>query len=285
MSALMNNLMDKLLLLIRISRPLSWPLVALLFGLGLAISGAAITATAILQLLLIAILLPLIVFGINDVHDCRADAINKRKLSAIHGIVLEERHHRFVSSAALASTIALAIFSVFTGNPGNMVATAVAISLGWAYSEPPIRLKEKPVLDSLSNGALVFSVILLGYSYGAPVSSIPLTVYIASFAVSAIHALGAIMDYSADKRAGTRTIATFFGKRMTAALALALVVAIILFSGIKSHSLRMFFWYAAVAFGILAVKDNERLAKRLFGLGFLIALASIAIFVYQQFYK
>lgn len=281
----LNNLISRLLLLVRISRPLSWPLVALLFGLGLSISGAAITATAILQLLLIAILLPLIVFGVNDVYDCRADAVNKRKQSAIHGIALEERHHRFVSAATLVSTIALAIFSAFTRNPGNMVATAIAVSLVWAYSEPPIRLKEKPVLDSLSNGALVLSVILIGYSYGAPVSSIPLTVYIASFAVSAIHALGAIMDYTADKKAGTTTTATFFGKRLTAALALALVLAIILFSGIKSPSLRMFFWYAAVAFGILAVKDDERLARRLFGLGFLIALASIAIFVYQQFYK
>lgn len=272
-------------LLVRVSRPLSWPLVALLFGLGLAISGSAITATAILQLLLIATLLPLIVFGINDIYDYRADAINKRKQSAIHGLVLEERHHRFVSSAALASAIALAIFSAFTRNPGNMVATAIAISLGWAYSEPPIRLKEKPVLDSLSNGALVFSVILLGYSYGGPVTAVPATVYFASFAVSAIHALGTIMDYSADKKAGVTTIATFCGKRLTAALALALVLAITLFSGIKSQSLRMFFWYAAVAFGILAVKDDERLAKRLFSLGFLIALASIAIFVYQQFYK
>jgi hypothetical protein len=81
------------------------------------------------------------------------------------------------------------------------------------------------------------------------------------------------------------TTAIFFGKRLTAALALALVLAIILFSGIKSASLRVFFWYAAVAFGILVVKDDERLAKRLFSLGFLIALASIGIFVYQQFYK
>ncbi|MBI2580310.1 UbiA family prenyltransferase [Candidatus Woesearchaeota archaeon] len=277
--------MSRLWLLVRISRPLSWPLVALLFGLGLAISGAAITATAILQLLLVAILLPLIVFGINDVYDCRADAINKRKQSAIHGFALEEVHHRFVSSAALASTIGLAIFSAFTRNPGNMVATAIVVSLGWAYSEPPIRLKEKPVLDSLSNGALVLSVILMGYSYGAPVTAVPATVYFAAFCASAIHALGAIMDYSPDKKAGVTTIATFFGKRLTAALALALVLAIILFSGIKSPSLRMFFWYAAVAFGILAVKDDERLAKRLFGLGFLIALTSIAIFVYQQFFK
>lgn len=277
--------MSMLWLLVMVSRPLSWPLVALLFGLGLAISGAAITAMAILQLLLVTILLPLVVFGVNDVYDYRADAINKRKRSAIHGIAMEGRHHRFVSSAALASTIVLAIFSAFTRNPGNMVATAIAISLAWAYSEPPIRLKEKPVLDSLSNGALVLSVILIGYSHGAPVSGIPLTVYFASFAVSAIHALGAIMDYSADKRAGTITTATFFGKRLTAALALALVFAIILFSGIKSHSLRIFFWYAAVAFGILIVKDNERLARRLFSLGFLIALASIAIFVYQHFFK
>ena len=278
-------MLKKILLLVRVSRPLSWPLTALLFGTGIVISNVEITYYAIINGLLASILLPLIVFGVNDVYDYKTDIINRRKRSAIHGMALESRHHRLVLGAALAATGTLAIFSAFTRNYTNIVATAVAILIAWAYSEPPLRLKEKPPLDSLSNAALVWSVILLGYSHGNSLVSLPVSVYFASLAAAAIHAMGAIMDYASDNRANVKTIATVFGKRLAATFSFAVVFAIILFSGIRSLSLRLFFFYAAAAFLVLLLRNDERLAKKLFMLGFLVALASLCLFIYQQFYK
>ncbi len=278
-------MLDKLLLLVKVSRPLSWPLVALLFILGFVISGAPISAIAIANLFAVSFLLPLVVFGINDIYDYATDSANKRKKSALHGGVLEKGNHKLVSACALAATGALAILSALTKNPTNILATALAIFIAWAYSEPPLRFKEKPVVDSLSNAALVLSVIIIGYSYGGALASLSPKVYFASLGAAAIHAVGAIMDCSADKKAGIKTVATFLGKRFTAAFALALVLAVMLFSGIRSLSLRLFFWYSAAALLVLIVKDDERLAKKLFAIGFLVALLSLSLFIYQQFFK
>lgn len=278
-------MLQKLLLLMKVSRPLSWPLVGLLLAVGVVISDAPVTPLVIASLAAVSVLLPLIVFGVNDVHDYKTDSINKRKRSIFYGGALEEKHRRFVSSSAIAATIALALLSILSRNYANLIATALAITVAWAYSEPPVRLKERPPLDSLSNGVLVWSVILMGYSYGAPLSSFPMTVYFASLGASAIHAIGAIMGYTADRKANVKTIATVFRKRLAAAFALAVTLTIVFASGIKSVILKMPVWYAVLSSLLLLVKDDERLARRLFSLGFLIALASIAIFVFQQFYK
>lgn len=99
----------------------------------------------------------------------------------------------------------------------------LVVLFGWQYSAPPLRLKERPFLDSCSNGAIVWLVWALGYtSQGLSLcgSSNGLGArkgLLLAFCATGIHALGAAADIEADALAGQQTIATFAGVRGAAA--------------------------------------------------------------------
>ena len=63
------------------------------------------------------------------------------------------------------------------------------------YSAPPIRLKEGPPLDSISNGILFFLAFSLGYSFGNKIWDIPLKISFVAIGVMGIDSFGAVMDY------------------------------------------------------------------------------------------
>ena len=55
-----------------------------------------------------------------------------------------------------------------TRNWDNIVATVSLVLVAWLYSVPPVRLKERPPLDSLANGLGYFLLpFAMGYSLGA----------------------------------------------------------------------------------------------------------------------
>lgn len=73
------------------------------------------------------------------------------------------------------------------------------------------------MLDSLSNGLIVFLAWFCGFSFsGLGLSQAPSKGFMLSLCTTAIHALGAVIDVEADTAAGQRTIATALGQRTTA---------------------------------------------------------------------
>ena len=200
---------------------------------------------------------PLVVFGINDVYDYPSDLRNPRKQSpvALEGGVLPPAYHSFVlMSARLASLFILIVAAIFAlsippqeASPSwispecfqFMAVTTLIVGLGWAYSTPPFRLKERPVLDSLSNGYVVWLCWALGYtSTGLPLPILSTILpsglpsdgldenahkgWLLAFCTSGVHALGAVADVGADAAAGQKTIATAFGERGASAFAVLL---------------------------------------------------------------
>lgn len=278
-------MMQRIAKLIIVSRILSWPLVALLFLTGVAVSKAEITPLLLLDLMLASTLLPLVVFGVNDVFDYHSDSLNRRKRSIISGLPLRKEDHAFVLSAAALASAALLGFSLYRGNLTGVIAIALALAISWGYSMKGIRLKEIPVADSLSNAALFWAVILLGFSHGGTLQAFPTSIYFASLGAAAAHAIGAVMDYTPDKRAGLRTIATCFGKRLASLFAAAIMLLILLLSGIRNNYLLSIVYYAIAASLVIAAHPKEKLARYLALGGFLVTLLFIAAFLYQQFYK
>ena len=55
----------------------------------------------------------------------------------------------------------------------NITTTVFAVFLAYAYSAPPLRLKEKPLIDSLSNSLAVMALLMLGFSYGGTLFEFP----------------------------------------------------------------------------------------------------------------
>lgn len=177
-------------------------------------------------------------FGVNDIYDYASDILNPRKsITSLEGTILPPAHHPFVRRAAMLSTgIVLAVstlpyfYASSTVVPGAswqyycpVVSTSALLVLGWIYSAPPARLKEVPVIDSLSNGLIVCLSLLVGFSscrafagqsglqWG--LADIPSKGYTVGLVTASVHALGAAADIEADVAAGQRTVATLLGRR------------------------------------------------------------------------
>jgi 4-hydroxybenzoate polyprenyltransferase len=160
-------------------------------------------------------------FGVNDVYDYETDRRNPRKLAdGLEGSVLDPVHHNDVLIAAGLSTIIILLSALATQCHENILAAVLLVIIAWQYSAPPLRLKEIPVVDSLSNGCITFLIWFFGFSFsGSSISQVPLKAIVNNLCVAGGHALAAVTDFEADAAAGLRTIATSLGKRPAAIFA------------------------------------------------------------------
>ena len=166
-----------------------------------------------------------VVFGVNDVYDYPSDRHNPRKLAdALEGIVLRPELHAAVIISAWAATASILAASLLVVRPHNTIVIVALLVLSWQYSAPPLRFKERPVLDSISNGAIVNLAYLAGYTAGGgrlDAQMLRLRGHVLGLCTTGVHALGAAVDVDADAAAGQRTIATVFGPRIAIAFGAA----------------------------------------------------------------
>jgi 4-hydroxybenzoate polyprenyltransferase len=153
------------------------------------------------------------------VYDFATDSRNPRKIvNGLQGGVLHLEYHSLIRNSAYISTIFIFGVSLLTREPFNIISIICLIFFGWQYSAPPLRLKEVPVIDSLSNGLIVYLAWFSGFSFsGLGLRHAPSKGLTLSLCTSGIHALGAVMDADVDIAAGQRTIATALGQRSTVA--------------------------------------------------------------------
>ncbi|KAK2875139.1 hypothetical protein FQN49_001743 [Arthroderma sp. PD_2] len=220
----MANL-DRIRLLVRVSRPIAWVLPPSTFFLGILQSGSyPQLLPAALLAFAFSIPLCLILFGVNDVYDHDSDMINPRKGEAWDGARLPKTDQHLTLFAANVSTVLIFLFAlpVSIQSPQVMGYVILSIFIAWTYSAPPLRFKERPFMDSLSNGICCWSVWAAGYAasgdkdlahHGSDVIRDGL--FIVSLG-SAFHSLAATLDAEADAAVKQRTIATVSGVRLTA---------------------------------------------------------------------
>ncbi|KAL6303561.1 UbiA prenyltransferase family [Sparassis latifolia] len=212
--------------IVKFSRIPGWTFGPILFGIGLIHSevlpkSMPALAKAALQMSALSFPLCAIVFGVNDVYDYESDLRNPRKKAeGMEGGILNPVFHKDVLTAAYWSSAIVMTAAMVCGEPQNVLANAVLVTLGWQYSSPPFRLKEIPVVDSISNGLIVFLAWFIGFSFsGRSIAEAPAKGYMMSLCTAGVHALGAVMDTEADRAAGQKTIAVVLGKRCAAIFA------------------------------------------------------------------
>ena len=161
----------------------------------------------------------------NDVYDYDSDVQNRRKNNRwADGIVLHQVDRSFVILAARVSTafVILLALPASIGSPQLFGCTVAFLSLVWIYSSPPLRLKERPILDSFSNGLICWLFWACGYAFNDDALTIFDTKpparngWLVFLLASALHSLAAILDVRADASVKYRTIATVFGERFAA---------------------------------------------------------------------
>ncbi|KAG8765224.1 hypothetical protein FRC12_007617 [Ceratobasidium sp. 428] len=201
----------------------------------------------------------IVLFGINDVYDYPSDLVNPRKSGTLaEGIVLPPAYHGFViragivSSAITISASCLPYISAAsaarTWQAGILaVSTAALIAFAWMYSAPPFRLKERPMMDSLSNALMVWLAWFIGFTSSSTLTGVmrgledvPLEVNMLTLVATGVHALGAAADIEADESAGYKTVATVLGRQLCAVYG-AMVYAVALSTEMRLTVIGVYF--------------------------------------------
>ncbi|MEO2133142.1 MULTISPECIES: prenyltransferase [unclassified Microbacterium] len=204
------------------SRPVSWINTAYPFAAATVLTTGRIDATLIVGTVFFLIPYNLAMYGINDVFDYESDLRNPRKGGA-HGAVLERRLHATTLWAAALSCLPFVVYLVLVGTPISWLVLAISLFFVVFYSAPPLRLKERPVADSVTSSIHFFSPAVYGLVLAGATWTWQLSAVIVAFALWGIasHAFGAVQDVVADREADISSIATVFGARTTVRLAIA----------------------------------------------------------------
>ncbi len=208
-------------LLVAASRPLSWVNTALPFLACAYATERGASLAIVLGFAYFLVPFNLLMYGVNDIFDYASDVANPRKRSVEGALVPPDRRAAIWAGVLLTNIpflLAIAVAAPLAGTAAVLLAAAAAV----AYSAPPLRTKERPVLDSLTSASHFVLPAVAGFLVaGAPLSAIPWPL-VAAFTAWAVasHATGAVQDIAYDRAVGIGSIATAFGARPTAAIAL-----------------------------------------------------------------
>lgn len=211
------------------SRPVTWAGLAIVYLIGLHFGHGTLSALTVVELLAFSIPFAFVLFALNDAYDHESDSINTRRRSAVNHL-LDPRHQglaKRVGRAAAGLTLLVGAFASLRYGSAHLVFVVATVALGYAYSSPPFRLKERPVVDSLSNGGIMLGLLLIAFTTASPAWEAPRQLLAIAFGAVTMHALFAIADRDPDAHAKMRTIATTLGVRGAALLALLAGVALI----------------------------------------------------------
>ena len=208
------------------SRPVSWINTAYPFAAAYLLTTRQIDATLVIGTLFFLVPYNLAMYGINDVFDYESDLRNPRKGGA-HGAVLDRRMHRVTLWAAGLLCLPFVGYLLAIGSPVSWLVLAASLFFVVFYSAPPLRLKERPFLDSATSSIHFFSPAVYALVLAGATWTLPLVALIVAFALWGVasHAFGAVQDVVADREAGIASIATARGARWTVRFALACYVA------------------------------------------------------------
>lgn len=197
--------------LLRISRPRFWTYLAgpWLIGYTLGARSLSEMKAADFWVGLAYFILPanILLYGVNDLADTDTDQYNPKKGTFEYRSEAPRRPLIIWSTAVCL--IAGAILAVSQGRCGLF--TGCFLILALIYSLPPLRLKARPALDSISNVLYVMpGLAAYCVSGGAPRWE---PVVAAGCWTAAMHLFSAIPDIESDRRVGLRTTAVVLGRR------------------------------------------------------------------------
>ena len=167
------------------------------------------------------------IYVLNQIMDIETDRINKKLFILADGY-LPVKHAYFELAVLwlLAFIISLRFGLIF------LFFIIISLLLGVLYSLPPIKIKGKPILDTLSNGfgygMINFGVgwlIFRNFEWSMFLKFLP---YFLS--ISAVFINTTIVDIKGDKEAKEITTAVFLGKNLSYVISSILMLAAIIIS-------------------------------------------------------
>ena len=199
---------------IKASRPISWINTAFPFAATYIFISKEVDPLLFVGALYFLIPFNLLMYGINDVFDYESDKNNPRK-DSMEGAVLDKSVHKKIIIAVLLTNIPFLVILALLTNFATFVCLLFVVFTAVAYSAPPMRFKEVPILDSLTSathfvGPMLVALVSLGELSSA------LVIVLAFFLWGmASHSFGAIQDIIPDRKGNIDSIATKLGAKNT----------------------------------------------------------------------
>ncbi|MFW6448374.1 MAG: prenyltransferase [Halobacteriota archaeon] len=197
--------------LLRRSRPRFWLYLAgpTLLGVvyGVDDLGGLLRPEALVLLAYFLVPANVLLYGVNDWFDADIDRFNPKKGTheAPAGVGTATKAAVVASGFLLAVPLAMVQSDARPWLLGFLV-------LALAYSVPPVHLKRRPFLDSISNGLYILPGV--GAFVALTGEFVPLVVLGGGWAwTMAMHTFSAIPDVPHDRAGGVRTTATVLGPR------------------------------------------------------------------------
>jgi len=261
--------------IILVSRPIFWPIAPAAYLFGVYSSGTAFGWLEALQAMLLWIPLGAYVFGINDLYDIKSDEANPRRSGHLWGSKVTEKDRGWIISASILVVALIMLSTLVTLNPVHILVTALFLPFPFLYSAPPIRLKSRPILDSLTNATYTYGPFAMGYSLSGTLGFLNPGMILFALVFSAAHAIGTIMDLEGDRKAGIRTFASVLGSRPAAAFAVFILALNLPFSYMMMESMFALIVIYTLASLFVLVKPTPKMAKNCF----IVMVASLLLWI------
>lgn len=220
---------------IKVSRPIFWVLTPLGYYWGIKEGGATISWLVIAEMAMLSFPYCLYLLGLNDWYDIPSDTIKFQKKcpgKKLIGGMPDKQKLEAIKFSFWLIPLCFLVLSVLSGRLIHIVPTVVLMVLSYIYSAPP-RLKCTLFIDSITNGAAIPLIFLMGFTLGTG-GHIPPQLWTGFFAFTGGHLCGAVYDYKPDLLAGNKTTAVRLGITASTLLAAAYLLVAIFISSLPS---------------------------------------------------
>jgi 4-hydroxybenzoate polyprenyltransferase len=256
------------------------------YALGFALLGDFFRPEYYLYLFYFFFPANIFIYGVNDYWDEETDLLNPKK---------DEKELRLqkIDRKRLLNLIFLvtgfSFLLMFIQDNPERVLFGIFLFLSYFYSSQPLRFKEKPFLDFISNYLYIMPGI---FAYYLAAGSLPPLIFMlgAFFHISAMHIFSAIPDLKYDAHAGINTTPVYIGEKASLILCLffwtSLSVIVVYLAGFYPLSFLVFLY---PLFPLLLLLRRELAIEKLYwylpyvniGLG---GLLFTSLVVYKLFF-
>ena len=246
-----NTILLYLIEFIRISDSIKWSSISFLgFFLGMNVLSLKVYFVPLIVFITTTFCIMAFTFAINNFYDTESDKINPRRKN-INAIASGKISRQTALFILIFLALVPLIVSILFFRLEILIFCAYLIFLGWAYSAPPFRTKNIPVVDVLWHFLGFFSYIIWGALIANSISLITLLMALSIGIFSSIGQVSNhIRDYDSDKETRTDTFAVWVGldKSKTVLNFLTLLHLIMLIPLVLFYSIQ---YYASITFLIV----------------------------------
>ena len=164
-----------------------------------------------------------LVYGLNDLNDVNADAVNERKGNFLFGAKASKLQLKGVLTKIIVLTTVFVTAFTFIAGLKMFLLLLFMVVVNILYNFKPFRIKERPPFEILIQVGYVVTVFFSTELNNLETLPWQTLVYLSLFAFQA-HIAGEIMDIEPDLASGKRTTATLIGRKKSKLLMLLILV-------------------------------------------------------------